>query len=419
MPHVSLSARSALAIVALTFLGPNWLCARGHAMSYREATLFLHKHTQVVELKGPAGARVAVCPAWQGRVMTSTCAGPEGLSFGFINAPYIEQGKINRHFNNYGGEDRMWLSPEGGPFSLWFKPGDPQNLDHWFTAPAMNEGGWGVTASGSDFCRMQQRMKLENASATQFDLAVVREVRLLAAAQLAQLFGASAAEVMTAPSVKLVAYETANSIQNQGSPLTKAKGLVSIWMLGMLNAGPDNVVIVPYKPGSDAQLGPVVKSDYFGAVPADRLKILSRAILFRADAQYRSKLGTSQRRACNVLGSIDFRAGVLTLVHFTMPDDPTKHPYMNNMWGLPQPAPYVGDVANTYNDGPSAPGKPGMGNFYEIESVSPAAELKTGDTLVHRHRTVHIQAEPAVLERLARDVLDVDLSQVRREMLGR
>jgi hypothetical protein len=266
---------------------------------------------------------------------------------------------------------------------------------------------------------MQHRMKLANASSTEFDLAVTREVRLLAGGQLAELFGPAAAAAMASGGVKIVAYETANSIQNQGAPLAKARGLVSIWMLGMLNAGPDNVVIVPYKPGDESQLGPVVKSDYFGAVPADRLKITPEAILFRADAQCRSKLGTSQRRARNVLGSIDFRAGVLTLVHFTMPDDPTKHPYMTNMWGVPQAQPYVGDVANTYNDGPSAPGKPGMGNFYEIESVSPAAELKTGESLVHRHRTVHIQAEHAVLERLAREVLGVDLNKVRREMLGR
>jgi hypothetical protein len=419
MPHMSFACRSALGIVALALLGSPWFCAEGNAMSYREATVFLGKYTRVVELKGPGGARVAVCPEWQGRVMTSTCTGPEGLSFGFINAPYIEQGQINRHFNNYGGEDRMWLSPEGGQFSLWFKPGDPQNLDHWFTAPAMNEGAWAITASGGDHCRMQHRMKLANASSTEFDLAVTREVRLLAGGQLAELFGPAAAAAMASGGVKIVAYETANSIQNQGAPLAKARGLVSIWMLGMLNAGPDNVVIVPYKPGDESQLGPVVKSDYFGAVPADRLKITPEAILFRADAQCRSKLGTSQRRARNVLGSIDFRAGVLTLVHFTMPDDPTKHPYMNNMWGVPQAQPYVGDVANTYNDGPSAPGKPGMGNFYEIESVSPAAELKTGESLVHRHRTVHIQAEHAVLERLAREVLGVDLNKVRREMLGR
>ena len=54
-----------------------------------------------------------------------------------------------------------------------------------------------------------------------------------------------------------------------------------------------------------------------------------------------------------------------------MPDDPTKHDYMNNMWEVPQAKPYVGDVANAYNDGPNDLGKQ-MGAFYEIESVSPA-----------------------------------------------
>ena len=115
----------------------------------------------------------------------------------------------------------------------------------------------------------------------------------------------------------------------------------------------------------------MVKSDYFGAVPADRLKITPEAVLFRADSNFRSKIGISQRRARNVLGSIDFQAGVLTLVHFTMPDDPAKHDYMNNMWGVPQAKPYTGDVANAYNDGPNDLGKQ-MGAFYEIESVSPA-----------------------------------------------
>ena len=66
---------------------------------------------------------MAVCPEWQGRVMTSTCGGLDGPSFGFVNREFIEAGKLDPHFNNYGGEDRLWLSPEGGQFSLWFKPG--------------------------------------------------------------------------------------------------------------------------------------------------------------------------------------------------------------------------------------------------------------------------------------------------------
>ena len=115
----------------------------------------------------------------------------------------------------------------------------------------------------------------------------------------------------------MVAYETANQITNRGPAFSKEKGLVSIWILGMMNAGPQTVIIVPYKPGPEAELGPVVKSDYFGPVPADRLKVTPEAVLFRADGNYRSKIGISQRRARNVLGSIDFEAGVLTLVQLS------------------------------------------------------------------------------------------------------
>ena len=70
--------------------------------------------------------------------MTSTCTGLEGPSFGFVCYDFISAGKSNLHFNNYGGEDRMWLSPEGGQYSLWFKPGETQNLANWHTAPMLN-----------------------------------------------------------------------------------------------------------------------------------------------------------------------------------------------------------------------------------------------------------------------------------------
>jgi len=141
-------------------------------------------------------------------------------------------------------------------------------------------------------------------------------------------------------------------------------------------------------------------------------------VMFRADGEFRSKIGTSQKRARNVLGSIDFQAGTLTLVRFTMPDDPAQHPYMNNVWEAKQSEPYVGDVANSYNDGPLGPGMKGLGAFYEIESLSPAGSLDTGQTLTHRHATVHVQAEMPVLARLASQTLGVDLAAVRREMLG-
>ena len=411
-----------VAAVALAMAGASVEATKrkGDPMSYREVRDFLVRHTEVVELSDGQGALVAICPAWQGRVMTSTCGGEDGPSFGFVNRAFIEWGKLDPRFNNYGGEDRMWLSPEGGQFSLWFKPGAEQTLDNWYTPPALNEGPFKiVSGSGDAHCRLVTTMQFENASATEFHLDVTRDVRLLNRNDLGELFGQAAAEMITASGAKRVGYETINTITNRGAGMRKQQGLVSIWMLGMLNASPETVIIVPYKPGDESELGPPVKSDYFGRVPPERLKILPEAILLSADGKFRAKIGTSQKRARNVLGSIDYQAGVLTLVHFTMPDDPSRCDYMNNMWELPQAEPYVGDVANSYNDGPPEPGKEGLGAFYEIEALSPAVALEPGASLAHHHRTVHVQAEPQALARLAREILGIDLETVRQQMLPR
>ncbi len=101
-----------------------------------------------------------------------------------------------------------------------------------------------------------------------------------------------------------------------------------------------------------------------------------------------------------------------------MPDDPTQSDYMNNMWGADTPNSYVGDVANTYNDGPPSPGAKGLGPFYEIESLSPALALETGQTLTHHHRTVHLTADAETLASLAEQVLGVKLKAVHEAMLG-
>ena len=404
----ALAAGSAIALAAET---------KGKTMSYGEARDFLAKHTELVELINDDGARVAICPEWQGRVMTSTCGGMEGLSFGFVNDEFITAAKPNLHFNNYGAEERMWLSPEGGQFSLWFAPGKPQNLDTWFTPPAFNEGAWKVVSAPAAPLRMATTMKFQNTSGTQFHLDVSRSVRLLGKSDLQQMFGESAAKKIAAAGVKSVAYETDNRLTNRGAEMTREKGLVSVWILGMMNCGPQTVVIAPYKPGSETELGRVVKSDYFGEVPAQRLRTLPEAVLLRADGNWRSKIGISQRRARNVLGSIDFQNNVLTLVNFSMPADPTQVPYMNNQWGGPSAEPYKGDVANSYNDGPPAPGQKGLGPFYEVESLSPAKALKSGESLSHQHRTIHIQADPATLAELAKEVLGVELEKVRNAML--
>jgi len=310
----------------------------------------------------------------------------------------------------------MWLSPEGGQFSLWFKPGVEQNVENWYTPPALNEGVWRVGSAPHDpDCMMSTTARLTNASGTEFQLDVARDVRVLTIEDFREWFGATAAKHAGDRSIKMIGYETANQVINQGPPWRDEAGLVSIWILGILRAGPRTVVIMPYKQGDESELGPPIRSDYFGDVPADRLKVLPGVVLFWADGGYRSKIGTSQARARNVLGSVDFAAGVLTIVRFSMPDDPTQRKYLNNLWGGPHEHPYRGDVANAYNDGPNPTGQP-PGAFYEIESLSPALPLETGQALAHRHRTIHLAGELSKLDKVAREVFGIDLDTVRREM---
>lgn len=370
---------------------------------------FLVAHTKVVELTGENGERVAICPEYQGRVMTSTAGDVEGTSFGWVNREFIERGVADKHFNNYGGEDRIWLGPEGGRYSLFFAPGAAQTLANWYTPPALNDGGFKITSAQNDpHYRLTRQIQLRNAAGTQFALEVNREIHLQKIHHFEKLFGAEAGDAVASAKLRLVGFQTINTVTNRGPAMSREKGLFAIWSLGQFPAGERTSVIIPYKGAGDLELGPIVSSDYFGQVPPERLRVNSQAIWFSADGKYRSKIGVPQPRAKPIAGSIDLEHGILTLVHFSMPDDPTKYGYVNNLWGK-QDEPYRGDVFNSYNDGPPEPGAAALGGFYELESLSPAAALPTGRSIVHRQTTFHVEGDVAQLARVAKAALGVDI----------
>ncbi|MBX7165159.1 MAG: hypothetical protein K1X74_02305 [Pirellulales bacterium] len=373
--------------------------------TYRQDIEFLRQFTTVEELTEGEQARVAVCPEYQGRVMTSTVGGLDGPSLGWVNREFIQtyiagSKKSDTTFNNFGGEDRFWLSPEAGPFSLYFQPGKPQILSQWQTPPGLNEGAFDLSREKSaPFLRLTRALQLRNYFNTPLAFKVVRTVRMLSVPQCSALCGPQLGELLVQPGVRYVGFETDNTVTNAGKDLHEATGLVSIWCLGQFRPGPHTWVIVPYR---EAPLPhePIVTSSYFFNPPADRLKILDGVVLFKADAQFRSKIGISQARALPWIASLDLDAQVLTLVIFSVPADPTKHAYINNLWNLPQVNPYTGDVVNSYNDGPTEPGAESLGGFYELETLSPTRALKQGESLGHVHRTIHVQAEPALLDRI-------------------
>ncbi|HLE56584.1 MAG TPA: DUF6786 family protein, partial [Rhodothermia bacterium] len=133
---------------------------------------FLEEHTDVLVLGDSGSAQVSVVPSMQGRIMTSTAGGMDGLSLGWINYDLVSSGDTLLHINPYGGEDRFWLGPEGGQFSIFFKAGDPFDLDHWFTPAGIDTEPFELVSSGPYEATFQRVLQLENYSGTPFDVAV-------------------------------------------------------------------------------------------------------------------------------------------------------------------------------------------------------------------------------------------------------
>ena len=374
--------------------------------NFVEDVQFLSQHVETVVLgKDLRGPRLAIVPAYQGRVMTSTASGDQGTSYGWINYDHIASGKNTPHINVYGGEERFWLGPEGGQFSIFFPPGADFTLEHWQTPALIDTLPFEVVRADERQVVFRREDELTNYSQTQFKIRIEREITLLTREEIADKLQV---EVPNAP---IVAYETRNRLTNVGNQAwSKQDGLLSIWLLGMYKHGPKTTVVIPFKAGDESDLGPIVNDAYFGKVPADRLKIADGVLFFAGDGRYRSKIGLNPRRAKHLSGSYDAARGVLTCVAYNQPG-PEVVDYVNSMWEIQQ-HPYTGDVINSYNDGPPAPDAPPLGPFYELETSSPALALQPGESYEHAQLTCHVEGQPDVLDRLARRLFGVALDQI-------
>ena len=373
------------------------------ARTFEQDVAFLSQHAPVKVLISPSGGRIAVSGQYQARVMTSA-VGAGKPSLGFINRQFIEAGQTGTAFDNYGGEDRFWLGPEGGQFGLYFPASKPFSFEFWQTPHGLQEGAWPSSGESQTSLSYAHAFSVANYEQRLFKVQVEREITLLSAEQARAALG-----MALPPSLDWVGFSSRNKLTNAGQePWQEQSGLLSVWILGMFAPVPGTQVIVPFERGAT---GEIVNDRYFGKVPADRLRVNEQKgfLAFRADGQFRSKIGLGPARAKRALGSYSEPAQLLTLVLYTKPGGATR--YVNSMWEH-QALPYAGDVLNSYNDGPPAPGKPPLGGFYEIESSSPAAALAPGESLNHEHQTYHFSGPRADLEALAQRVLGVSLADL-------
>ena len=362
--------------------------------------MFLHgKDSLIVLQSNNEKAKVVLSPKYQGKVFTSTAEGDTGKSFGWINYKAFDV-KPDEHMNAYGGEDRLWLGPEGGPFSLFFKPGTKMEFANWHTPAAIDNESWELVSANNTEAVMSKSTEMLNYANTLLKIKLERKVRILDNPETEQMLSIKLAGTSS------VGFSTENTLINNGDKAwDKTTGAPCLWNLDMFTPSPGTVTVVPYKENTT---GTVATTNYFGQIPPDRVKYSKGILLFKADGKSRGKLGLPPNRAKKIAGSYDSLNGVLTITLFDVDSTAT---YLNQEWRTDRP-PFIGDAVNAYNDGPLPTGGQ-MGPFYEIESVSPAAFLKPGEKLTHRHSVFHFVGEKSALNAIAIKTLGISLNDIQ------
>jgi hypothetical protein len=361
---------------------------------------FMKSHKKILVLGAKTSlSKVLVVGDYQGRVMTSTAGGDEGNSYGWINYDLIRSGENKAHMNPYGGEDRFWLGPEGGPFALYFKKGDPFDFEHWQTPSLIDTEPFEFVSADSLLARYRKSASIDNYSGTVFKMDIERQIQLLEPAEIEKEFDISL------ENLKAVSFRSTNSITNAGPDTwSKEKGLLSIWILGMFNPSPGTVILLPHELDTEPSS---VTDNYFGDIPSERIRKMDHLLLLKGDGKFRSKVGIAPGTAKNIVGSYNADKHMLTLVKF---DLLKSGDYVNSKWEK-QKEPFRGDAVNAYNDGPQADGSQ-LGPFYELESSSPARELKKGETLTHRHTTLHLEGGEVELSLVVAKILGIKLTDI-------
>lgn len=372
---------------------------------------FLRRHDSVIVLR-EGDRQVVVSPKYQGKVFTSSNDGDSGRSFGWIHYKAFD-GPPDPHMNAYGGENRLWLGPEGGKYSLFFPSGAKMEFANWKTPAAFDTEPWSVTAHTEHSVKLHKDMQLTNYAGTILRLSIDRQINMLDSARMEQMkLGALWRQLGP---IKMVGYETVNTLTNTGmNPWTESTGMPCLWVLDMFPPSPSTVIVIPYWDGSKFKGASPATTDYFGQIPPDRIRLddtsaaVGGLLYFKADGKQRGKLGIHPTRARNIAGSYDAEHGVLTITIF----DVYFSRYLNQEWNTTKP-PFSGDAVNAYNDGPLADGSQ-MGPFYELESVSPAASLAPGGSQVHHHYVLHFTGPATELDPISRMMFGVPLDKLKK-----
>lgn len=347
--------------------------------------------------------------------MTSATDEERGPSLGWLHReniaagirPEAEREGLAKHIHVFGGEERLWFGPEGGPYSLFFPPGVPQEFAHWKTPALIDTEAFAVTSSSESSAVLTRAARLTNRAGTSFSFAIRREVEILGRIDIDHTLG-----VTLGGAVGAVAYRSENRVTNTGEKAwTKDGGLISIWMLGMFPPTEGSILVLPLKPGAAG--APNTNYTGFGQIPPDRARAVGDHLFFKEDGKARGKLGIPPSRAMPFCGCWQSDIGVLTLVHTPLPENVSSLPFVDSQW-KEDGDPFAGDVINAYNDGPPEPGAKPLGPFFELETSSHALALAPAASHEHLQTTIHLTGPREALDPIARRTLGVGLDEIEK-----
>ena len=321
-------------ILSFIILGIPWkvIC-----QSFQKDLGFLSKYTNTIVLH-QGNQHIIVTPEWQGRIMTCTATGEEGKSHGWINYSFIEEQRQDPNINPFGGIDRLWIGPLGSQFSLYYQ-GKKFDDKYWHVPHDFDRKPFEVIKVGKNFVQMKSAMKLSNFIGTEFSIHIERRINLISLNVINRLL-----EVEIPSEVDVIAFESVNTMINEGKQWDDDLGTLALWSLGQFQGNDKTAIIIPYKSEGVSKY----INTYLAEIPDERISHLDSVVLFKGDGKFRSKIGIPPQVTIPLFGSIDLQNNLLIIIQFQFEND---YHYFNSNLGY-QENPYEGDVVSVYNNNP-------------------------------------------------------------------
>ena len=193
---------------------------------------FFSKYGVNAILLGEGDSLIAVSPQLQGRVLTSTYGGAESPSLGWMNKRLITDTNADRQVSDLGGEDRLWLGPQGGDFSIFFPNGSIMNQENWRIPEAISSEPWTLVGRNKNQAKLEKVADIENITGTKFKVRLEREISVLTRQNVGEILG-----IEIPDSLEIVAFQSFNKITNLGSEKWNDKtGMLNLSVQSCFNA---------------------------------------------------------------------------------------------------------------------------------------------------------------------------------------